>query len=273
MTDITTGKSFSSLSPKFGLDFKPNEDLLIYASASRGFKSGGFDGRANTPAGAVAYRPETMWSYEVGVKASTADHKLTANLAVFQNDYKDLQLSSFVADAQGNFAALFTNAGSATMRGAELELGVRPVVGLTLNANIAYLDSHYNRFFGPGGADISAQRHLVNAPNWSWQLGGNYKFDVGSFATLTIGGTVSHRSKSYTVVSSSEVLAQRPNTIVDAFVRLEGTGGGWWLSLGGKNLTNQHVITHGFDLSDSLGYQLAYYNDPRTYTATLGFRF
>lgn len=113
----------------------------------------------------------------------------------------------------------------------------------------------------------------MNAPKWSWQIGGSYSLDVGSFATLTFGGNVAHRSKSYTVVSSSELLAQQSNTLVDAFVRLEGADGGWWLSFGGKNLTNKHVITHGFDLSDSLGYQLAYYNDPKTYGATIGFRF
>ncbi len=273
VTDIDTGKGFSSVSPKFGLDFKPSDNLLLYASASRGFKSGGFDGRSNTAADAKPYLPETMWSYEVGAKASTPDHKVTANLAIFQNDYKNLQLSSFVADENNDFAALFTNAGRATMRGAELELAARPVAGLSLNANLAYLDSKYDRFIGPGGVDISNERHLVNAPKWTWMLAGNYKFDLFSFATMTLGGSISHRSKSYTVVSSSETLAQQLNTLVDAFVRFEEPTGAWWLSFGGKNLTNKHVITHGFDLSDSLGYQLAYYNDPMTYNATLGFRF
>lgn len=273
VTDIDTGKTFDSLSPKFGIDYKPNEDLLLYASASRGFKSGGFDGRANTADGAKPYLPETMWSYEAGVKATLADRRLTANLAIFQNDYKDLQLSSFVADANGDFAALFTNAGRATMRGAELELAARPVQGLFLNANLSYLDSQYDRFIGPGGIDISDQRHLVNAPKWSWHVGSHYEVGLGNFGALTLGGSASHRSKNYTVVSSSELLAQRSHTLLDAFVRLDGANERWWLSAGGKNLTNKKVITHGFDLSDSLGYQLAYYNDPRTFSVTAGFRF
>ena len=75
------------------------------------------------------------------------------------------------------------------------------------------------------------------------------------------------------MVSSSELLAQRSHILLDAFVRLDGADDRWWLSFGGKNLTNKKVVTHGFDLSDSLGYQLAYYNDPLTYSLTAGFRF
>ena len=273
ITDIDTDASFDSWSPKFGLDFKASDDLMIYASASRGFKSGGFDGRANTPEGAVPYLPETMWSYEAGVKASFADRRITTNAAVFRNDYRDLQLSSFVADEDGNFSALFTNAGKATMQGVELEVAARPITGLHLNANLAFLDSEYDQFIGADGADISDQRHLVNAPRWTWRIGGNYNFPLGSFGSLTFGGNVSYRSKSYTVVSSSEDLVQDANTLIDAFARFESANEAWWLSAGVKNLTNRHVITHGFDLSDSLGYQLAYYNDPLTWTVGMGFRF
>lgn len=273
VTDIDTSASFSSLSPKFGLDFQASDDLMVYVSASRGFKSGGFDGRANTAEGAVPYLPETMWSYEAGLKSSFADHRITASLAAFHNDYSNLQLSSFVADQQGNFSALFTNAGRATMNGLELELAARPATGLNLNANLAWLDSQYDEFVGPGGADISDQRKLVNAPRWSGGFGATYSLALGDAGDLKLGGNLSYRSKAYTVVSSSEELAQDAFALLDAFVRFESASGVWWLEAGGKNLTDKQAITHGFDLSDSLGYQLAYYNDPLTWTVSAGIRF
>lgn len=273
VTDIDADEDWGSLSPKVGLDYKPSDDLLLYASASRGFKSGGFDGRANTSEGAVPYEPETLWAYEVGVKSSLLDRRLTANLALFQNDYKDLQLSSFVADDAGGFAALFTNAGKARIRGAELELTARPVPALGINAMLAYLDADYLEFIGPGGVDISDDRELVNAPRWQARLGANYRARLGRLGSLTLGADISYRSKSYTVVSSSEILAQPGVALVDALARFEAPGERWWLSIGVKNLTDKRYITHGFDLSDSLGYQLAYYGEPRTVRAAVGFRF
>ena len=273
VTDIDTSGDWGSLSPKFGLDYEWSDDIMTYASVSRGFKSGGFDGRSNDASGAKPYDPETMWAYEIGAKAQFFDRRLTANVALFQNDYTDLQLSSFVADQSGNFAALFTNAGEATIRGAELELVAHPVEPLTLNATVGYLDGEYNEFIGPGGIDISDQRKLVNAPRWSARIGGTYSVDLGDNGTILIGADAAYRSKTYTVVSSSEVLAQDGYTIIDAFVRYEAASERWWLSVGGKNLTDKRYISHGFDLSDSLGYQLAYYGDPRTYSATLGVRF
>lgn len=273
VTDFATKADWSSLSPKVGVDVHVTPDVLAYATASRGFKSGGFDGRANDAAGAAPYRPETLWAYEAGLKSSLMDHRLVANLALFWNDYKDLQLSSFVADQNGSFAALFTNAGKATMRGVELELSARPTPDLTLNANVGYLDAHYDEYIGPGGVDISNQRHLVNAPKWDGRIGGTYRFDVGPRGAVIVGADLAYRSKTYPTVSSSEVLAQDGYGLVSAFVRYEHDEGRWWAQLGGKNLTDRRYIEHGFDLSDSLGYQLAYYGDPRTWTFTLGARF
>ena len=273
VTDIDTSGDWGSLSPKFGLDYRWSDDVMTYVSVSRGFKSGGFDGRSNDARGAQPYDPETMWSYELGLKSSLLDRRLTANFAVFQNDYKDLQLSSFVADASGNFAALFTNAGKARIRGAEVELAARPFAGLSLNGTVGYLDGEYLEYIGPGGVDISDQRELVNAPRWTVRVGGTYDIALGSAGTLVLGADASHRSKVYTVVSSSEVLAQDATTLIDAFVRFEPVSERWWLSAGVKNLTDKRYISHGFDLSDSLGYQLAYYGDPRTYNFTFGVRF
>lgn len=273
LTNIDTGKNWDSWSPKLGLDYKVSDDVLAYLSVSRGFKSGGFDGRSNDAAGAAPFDPETLWAYEAGLKSQWFDRRLTANAAIFWNDYTDLQLSSFTSDGSGGFAALFTNAGAATIRGAELELVARPTRPLTLNATIGYLDAKYDEYIGPGGIDISGQRSLVNAPEWSARLGAVYVADLGQNGSLTFGADAAYRSKTYPTVSSSEVLAQEGYTLVNAFARWSDRSDRLFAELGGKNLTDERYIEHGFDLSDSLGYQLAYFGAPRTVRLTVGMKF
>lgn len=273
ITNIDTAGNWSSYTPKFGLDYRWTGDLLTYASVSRGFKSGGFDGRANTAAGAKAFNPETLWAFETGMKSSWWDRRLIANAALFYNIYTNLQLSSFTADTNGNFMALFTNAGKATTEGVELELTAQPIPALTLSAVAGYLESHYDQFIGPGGVDISKERKLVNAPRWDTQISANYVIDLAENGSLTVGGSMAYRSKTYPVVSSSEVLAQPGFISADAFARYDSPDDVWYVQLGVKNLTDKHHIEQGFDLSDSLGYQLAYYGAPRTVAATAGIRF
>ncbi|MDG2521190.1 TonB-dependent receptor [Caulobacter segnis] len=272
-TFIDTSDEWSSFTPRFGLDYKISDDVLAYASVSRGFKSGGFDGRANDAAGARPYDPETLWAYEAGLKSTLLDRRLTANFAVFWNDYKDLQLSSFTADSSGAFTALFTNAGAATIRGAELELVARPIRPLTLNFVLGYLDGRYDEYIGPGGRDISDQRELVNAPKWDGKIGANYRFDLADGGSLTVGADAAFRSKTYRTVSSSEILAQKGYVLVDAFARWQDARDKWFVQAGVKNLTDKRYIEQGFDLSDSLGYQLAYFGAPRTVSATIGVAF
>jgi iron complex outermembrane recepter protein len=273
LTDIDTSEQWDSISPKFGIDYRISDDVMAYASVSRGFKSGGFDGRANDADGARPYDPETLWAYEAGVKSSLFDRRVTANVAAFWNDYTDLQLSSFTADGAGGFEALFTNAGAATIRGLELELAARPMDGLTLNGTLGYLAARYDEYIGPGGVDISDQRELVNAPEWSARLGAVYVAEMGQSGRLTFGADAAYRSKVYPTVSSSEVLAQDAYTVVDAFVRWTDSADRFSIELGGRNLTDERYVEQGFDLSDSLGYQLAYFGAPRTVRLTAGVRF
>lgn len=273
ITDVDTGDDWSSLSPKIGLDYRFSDEVMAYASASRGFKSGGFDGRSNTPEQALSYDPETMWSYEVGVKSSLLDRRVTLNVAAFHNRYKDLQLSSFVADAQGNFAALFTNAGAATTQGLELELVAAATADLTFSGALGFLDARYDEYIGPGGVDISDMRTPVNSPRWTARAGIAWERELGTLGTLLLDADIAYRSKTYPTVSSSEVLAQDGYALVNAQLALQSVDEHWRLALGVKNLTDKRHVTHGFDLSDSLGYQLAYYGAPRTWSVSLAYRY
>lgn len=272
-TDVQVTESWNNLSPKVGLTYEVSEDQMVYASASRGFKSGGFDGRSNSAIEAVPYEPETLWAFEVGSKSTLADGRATLNIAAYYNDYKNLQLSSFVADAQGAFSALFTNAGAATIKGIEIELAVRPTANLNVAASVAYTDASYDEYIGPGGTDISDQRSLVNAPKWTLFLAADYDIPLSNGAVISFHADASYRSKTYPTVSSSEILAQDGYGLLNTQIRYRVANENWELFAGIKNITDKNYRSHGFDLSDSLGYQLGYYGAPRTWSAGLQYRF
>lgn len=272
-TDIDVDDSWSNVTPKLGVDYQLNDDSMIYASISKGFKSGGFDGRSNDAFGATPYNEETLWAYEFGWKATLLDQRVQLNTAVFLNDYDDLQLSSFTADDQGNFQALFTNAGRATTAGLELEMSALLAGGVVLDVTAAYLDAEYDEFIGPNGQNVASQRELVNSPELTGRIALRKRWDLSGGGQLSANADWSYRDETYPTVSSSEVLRQDSYSLWNASLRYTSASERWDLTLSGRNLGDERFITQGFDLSDSLGYELAYYGAPRTGMLTLDYRF
>lgn len=273
LTDFTVSDEWSSLSPKLAISYQSNQDLLFFGSISKGFKSGGFNGRSNTPGDAEPYDQENMWAFEAGVKTDLLDDRLRVNSAIFRNDYEDLQLSSFVADDQGTFSALFTNAGKAIIDGIELEVDFAATENLLISGNLGLMDARYDEYIGAGGVNIADSRELVNTPDVTAQLSFSYEYQTGSAGYFTFSGSASYRSKTYTTVSSSELLAEDARTLLNANINYFTADEQWAIRLAVKNITNKRYISHGFDLSDSGLSQLAYYAEPRTVTLSATYRY
>ncbi len=270
-TGFDAEQEWDSFSPKLGLDYHISDDVMLYASASRGFKSGGFNGRLTSFA--QPFDPEELWSYEAGIKSLLAEQSVRLNIATFYNDYKNFQLSRFSIDPDtGAFLPLFENAGEASIYGAELELTVVATDSLTISFNGGYLDGGYDELIGDFEQEVSDERELVNAPKWNGRLGINYWFDIGDLGDLSLSLSASYRSKTYLTVSSSEVLAQPNYTLVDFALNYDGLDH-WQVSLYGKNLTNERYRQHGFDLSASPGVELGYYGAPRTFGLNARYNF
>jgi len=264
-------KSWDSFTPRIALNYKVSDDMLAYVSAAQGFKSGGFNGRITTTA--QGFEPETLWSYEAGLKSDLFDGRARLNLAAFFQDYTDLQLSRFAADPiTGDFSAVFDNAGGAEFYGLEAEFSGQISEALRFDGNLAYLHSEYTEYID-GGVDISDQRKLVNAPEWSGRAGLTYDLALGSLGDLTLSGGTAYRSKTYLTVSSSEVLAQGAYWLTDASILFTPRDTNWTLLLSGKNLGDEAYMEHGFDLSASPGVQMGYYGAPRTVTLDVRYRF
>lgn len=137
--DVRRSATFEKFTPRVGLDFQPNRDLMLYVSWSRGFKQGGFNGRPLANASEVTqYRPETLDTYEAGIKATWLGGTLTTNLTGFHSKYDEIQLT--VNQTPINFVA---NAAKGEINGFELEMAARPARWFSANVALGYVDAKY----------------------------------------------------------------------------------------------------------------------------------
>ncbi len=251
---------------KFGLDAQITNDVLAYVSASTGFKSGGFNGRASSLATFTTLKPETVKNYEVGLKTTLADGAVRFNINYFSNKYKDLQLTAF--DNSG--LSVLTNASSASIKGVEIEAVAQVTKDWQINANLGTLDGKYQDFSTANSATFSGKQ-LKQAPKQQWGLGTSYRIrlDSGSINVNVSGKRVGDH---YQNLANSELIKTKAYTLADARVSYDTKGGAWSVALWGKNLGNKLYYTGGFDIS-SLGIADAYINVPRTYGIEARYRF
>jgi iron complex outermembrane receptor protein len=146
LTTLTTNQ----FTPRVALEYKLDPDLMFYASATRGFQGGGWNGLAFSAATYNNFSPETVWSYETGMRSEWLDHKLRFNANVFYEDVKDYQLLS---DQGGSFVT--NNAADLAAYGLESELAWRPIDPLTVSLNFGLMQATY---YHPSAAVIAQQQ-------------------------------------------------------------------------------------------------------------------
>ena len=234
-TNVDAGSptaDWKAWTPRFAIDYDINDDVLAYVSATRGFKSGGFQ-----LGDAGSFDPEFLWSYEAGLKSTLLDKKLRANVGVFQYDYTNLQVVEFVGGV-----ATTSNAGEATVRGIEGEFVARVADNFDINATVAYLDATYDVFF-EGGEDFSGNR-LANSPEWAYSFGAQYTVDVSDLGYLTLRGDYAWRDN---VDFKRDNLPQfRADTysLLNARISFVSADELWEVSLYGQNLTDNRYATY-----------------------------
>ena len=162
------------------LDWRPDDDTLLYGSWSRGFRSGGWNGRATSATSIGPYDPEKVDSFEVGAKTTFADGKLQINAAAFLVNYDNKQEEIIRPAAGGGTETIVDNAASAQTKGVELEFLARATPELTLRASGAYLSAKYDTFLVPDLAnpgqllDITGIANFRRAPEWTANVGFDY---------------------------------------------------------------------------------------------------
>ena len=184
--------TFKDPSGRIILDWKPNDHTMLYASWSRGIRSGGFNGRGASPTSIGPYQPEKVDSYEVGLKADFANGLVRFNPTIFQANYGNKQ-EDILRPAPSGFGTetVVENVASARIRGVELELLARPTPELTLRAAGSHLDAEYRRFLIPNLSlpgsplvDVSGLRNFRAAPKYSFNAGLDYVREIGGGNSL-----------------------------------------------------------------------------------------
>jgi iron complex outermembrane recepter protein len=152
---IPTRQNVRLWTPRFAVNFKPNDDVLLFASATRGFKSGGWNARATNPAQMLPFDPEKVWSYEAGIKSDLFDRRVRVNLTAFRLDVSDLQiLAGLLNTTTGALTFLTRNFADYRNTGVEAEFQFAPVDGLNLYANVGYQNDKYIVKTGQPAVDV-----------------------------------------------------------------------------------------------------------------------
>jgi iron complex outermembrane receptor protein len=279
---------WTDTSPMASIDWQALSNLMLYARVSKGFKSGGFNGRSNTPSESTVYDPETAWSYEAGFKSRIAS-QLTLNGSVFTSTYKDFQARVSGVDDDpitGIPTAQLSvlNAGKLRINGAELEAAWTPATGLLIDTQIGYLDAEYKdfddvRFTAFGGS--RAFQTPAFAPKWTARFGAQYAFDLGNAGGITLGAQTRYKSRTALAVDNTftntdtevDGLFQKGYWVHDARIVYETEDKHFALGLYGNNLSDRAYKTDAQEFSSVGSIRTVYYGAPRTVTVRFTARY
>jgi iron complex outermembrane receptor protein len=276
-----TKDDWNDWTPKVGIDFRVNDEMLLYGSVTKGFKSGGTNSLDTSP----PFDQEELWSYEAGIKSEWYDNRLRINGSIFFYDYDDLQVSTF---ADGT--TRIENAAAAEIFGAELDLSAILLEGLIFNLGVSWLDTEYDDFvttFGnlpdgsPNVVDISGN-NLINAPEfkivtnlrYEWELAGNVAY---------LFGQVSHQDDVFHNQFNEAVVGQDSYTLADARAGyIFGAERNWELAVIVRNAFDEEYFQNSVrftSLSDTttdparIGAALGYPGEGRSYGVQVRYSF
>lgn len=256
--------SWNELTPRAVLSWKPGSGVLAYASASRGFTSGGYNADAlSASAFATPFGPETVTNLEVGIKSQWLQNRLRLNASAFNMRYRDKQ--EFVNNTLTGVLSIF-NAGKASVDGGEIELAWRPVSWLDLSANYSHLDGRYDAFV-LGAVNYTGNR-LSNAPKRQFGAAASISVPV-SFGHL-VGAASYARKDSYNTGAANDPNLQLPAfALVNLSAGIESPDRVWRLLAWVRNAGDtDYLLTRSTQVV-----RARYAGEPRTVGISLGARF
>ena len=308
----TGDASFNKFTPKVGVDYRPDNKTMFYASWSRGYRSGGFSPRAATAdTASTPFQPETVDSYEIGTKLALFNRKLEINIAGYISDYKNMQQNlTLPGGPTGNQTITGNVPGGAMIKGIEMDGTIRVTRQLRIMTSAAYMQSHFRNFVAngvlpaglvyPGGLvppasgigpyDYSAN-HLIYAPRFTSSLALEYEVPTsfGKVQTSLSWRHISPYDEQLSVASTTPVnIGGKAGVIVNGNDRRVRTTTQELidasLTLNFK-LSNTNAYLRGFvrNLADQRTTTHAFTVaglwsfgmalEPRTYGATIGMKF
>jgi iron complex outermembrane receptor protein len=253
-----------NVSGKVALEYSPNEDMFLYGSISTGFKAGGFNGgflfdvNQQQP-----YDPETITTYELGLKSTWLDGKLRANAAAFYNDYQDMQLFRIEAGAGLIPLQILDNAGEANTWGLELEMTAVPLEGLNIQLSLGYLETDLAKYVTDAGANLSGN-DLAQSPQLSGFAYFDYQRPLGESLTFLSELSFSYKDDVFFTADNNPILQQDAYWLANLRLGIGGASEHWRLAFFCTNLFDEEYLVHGFDLASTMGSNQLFVGRPRT---------
>ncbi len=297
-TNCNGNQGFNKFTYRGNVDYQITPSKLLYVSYSKGFRSGGFNGRASGPTTLGPYEPETVDAYEAGLKADWLDRHLRTNIAVYHTKYNNKQEEIVQPSPPGSSSPQETvvkNASSARINGIEIEAIAQPSRNLSFRGSFSYTDAKFDSFFNdvvgltPGSApdnipdDVSTLT-LRRAPKFQWSAGFDYNRDIGN-GRLDISSTLRVQSKYQTCIATAKPITpgrvtNDPRCETDDREDLQAEIA-YTLPLGplkevrfsifGRNLTNNKGLAATLPVAGLFTFGTA--KPPRTYGAEISFKF
>jgi iron complex outermembrane receptor protein len=281
--------SYDDTSFMISADYQLTPDIMAYGRFAQGFKSGGYNGRANSAAEATEYAPETADTYELGLKTTLADGRVRLNTAIFHTSYEDFQarVSGIETDPITNLPVAVLsviNAGELEIQGVEIEGIAQITDALTLDAQIGYLNAEYKefadaRFTATGGS--RAFQTPAFSPEWTARFGAQYVIDLDGGSNVTFSGAARFRDRMALAVDNTAVnsqvqlpgMFQDDYWLYDARVVWTDASDRYTVGLYGQNLSDEVYKTDAQEFSSVGGIRTAYYGAPRTIMAKVTLRY
>lgn len=256
----TSGKAnFKAFSPKFGLSYLITDNYNVYATYSRGFRTGGLSDLGSDPSqpALYPYNPESSNNFEVGSKNTLADGRVRLNFAVFYTRVNNAQVPTLVLPSA---ITIVQNAGKLESKGAELELALSLVKGLEVDYNLGYTDAKYKTLLlASNGATVNLNgNRQVFTPKVTSMLGLTYGHNVGE-VNLSIHGDWRYLGDQYFDLANQ--IKQNPYHLFNG--RVGATYKNVDLFFWGANLFNKRYIDYAYDFGAS------HLGNPRTYGVSL----
>ena len=287
-SDFEASRTFYDFSPRVNISYLLNDDMTVYAGYSQGWKAGSFDPRgANfaTPEVERGFDAEELDSFELGFKATWLQGRAITNIALFYSEYSDMQIPGSVgADSDGDgvndtFVGTVTNAAESTIAGLEIEGNVLLTENFSMQFSASLLDTSIDEWL-VNGIDVSDQRAIQNTPEEMAFIGATYVTPLRD-GDLRLMANWSYKSEITQFELPAPVIDQDAYDLINASVVWTSMDEAWMLGLHGKNLTDEDVKTAGYCFGEggcpsTLGLEnntTVFYAPPRTWTATVEYRF
>lgn len=275
--------SYRKTTWRLGVDYDLDASTLLFGAVSTGYKAGGFNegclaGAVNctspVPASALFYAPETLTSYEAGIKTRFANRKGRLSASFFHYDYSNLQLSQISATYCGGPCLITSNAGRAKVDGVELETNYQPIANGRIDFSATWLNARYTDYMVSPGVNLSGEK-LDRSP--SWVVGMGYQHTVALGEGNLVLGIRSRYSDSYHLISTGlrNFFRQPSFTKTDLTATYNAPGNRFYVQAYVKNVENKITISSASLSANFPGFTDGniQFADPRTYGVRMGVTF